>query len=1054
MSHRTHAPLLLLVAGFAVLAAIVGAAPVGAATAIDESPAADSATSAVVGQTEGGNVTFGRDGAYVVVSVPVSAFDGNPEGTPVNLSLVSYDRTIPLTSPTNGSGRYEFRIELRELVGDAPVTDRQVDVRLTWGKKSETGILDVRYLRFRDGNVRVEDRSFGFPVRVIGLENGSRLPMTVGPQGRSAPVGFNATLRLGPDSDRVWVDPSAFLGEVSPLGRLRFTAFPNTQRLTAVNENVDLRNHAGPGTATFTVDGDRVRVEHPLLFDGTDYVVVAGTTDPEGRYVGETTAGQSGGLGTVSVPGSVTAAGSVNVTVLADRTPVFRGGSPMSESREVNATWANASQPATFRFDGGLPDRVRTVWLAHDERVWSVTKGVASEGTNLKVRGDALNGTGRYELLVVGDDGSVLRGEANVTQPEGTESQGTRSQTGDLSGTEDLPYLSGLGALLLGAVLTLLGVNAGRALVGSMAGAAVTTVLGVTAWLFAMFLLVTFSVSDPYWMLGSVVVGIGVAGLTAGSMDGPSDAPSDITGPVFVFVVVLLTGIGGYVAGYEAWMDLGIVAGLGLFGSLGAFLAMELLSVQPSQPRTNDVTVQLVDRRTGRQANTDLDVTVRSSSSRPGRPSDQRRITVTGGQGVVSLPKGTWEFDPGKRGKTVQEPIQRSTRVQIPVKPTGLAFRARSPEGDPVVGATVSFTVNGQERQLSTGDNGVTKSELPAGVTEIEVTIDHDRYEPVTRTLNTATGGRIGAKPNLDETLEPLTGGLETVVTLDGEDVPDVAVVAEPGPDVVGGTERTTTDRAGRAAFDDLPIGEYTVGVDLEGAAEEFVAPDSTVTVTEGETRTEGLPVRFDYRLGGGSTRRIEAVRSRLDATTSHPRSDMSIPAFYASVVEELLRTVERVPEEGTTFLAAGRSPEETVDALLAAAEAGVDAVDEAMSDKQNVDLFAACADMEPAGATWDGSFSLADLFELAELQPGKRRGRVAERLDTVNDRISDELRGLSEVGPARSAWEQTRDLASDRSREGLEAAATTMLAEGLLEAIEALFERESLRERMTRTVF
>jgi hypothetical protein len=545
--------------------------------------------------------------------------------------------------------------------------------------------------------------------------------------------------------------------------------------------------------------------------------------------------------------------------------------------------------------------------------------------------------------------------------------------------------------------------------------------------------------------------------MTASVAENPLGVHRSFTGAVLVAVIVGLSAVVGIL---RTQMGLPAVAGVSAAGVIGSVLAFGVIFSdlasggnavhEPSQ----GVTVRLVDSSSGELVATDTDVRARKISTGRGGGTRTRPIDVSNGEGRARLPQGTWEFDT-RRGRPVRESVRGSnTVVRIEVEPTDVVFRTRTPDGDPVVGATVSFPVKGQERQLTTGDDGVARDQLPGDVTEIEVTLDHDRYESVSGTLDLRAARREGKQPGLDLEMEPLTGGLEAVVTLDGEDVADVAVVAEPGPDVVGGTERVTTDRAGRAAFDALPIGEYTVGVDLEGAAEEFVAPDSTVTVTEGETRTEGLPVRFHYRLGGESTRRIEEVRSRLDATTSHPRSDMSIPAFYASVVEELLRTVERVPEEGTTFLAAGRSPEETVDALLAAAEAGVDAVDEAMSDKQNVDLFAACADMEPAAATWDGSFSLADLFELAELQPGKRRGRVAERLDTVNDRISDELRGLSEVGPARSAWEQTRDLASDRSREGLEAAATTMLAEGLLEAIEALFEREALRERMTRTVF
>lgn len=1080
MSARSHT--LLFVACLAVLAAAVGATPVGATAAADgyavdaadagDHTVGDAASYPLAQSDDGGpNATFERDGAEVVVSVPASSFEGNVTNPLATFSLVNYNGTSKAEGDREGD-RYVFRTRLPGLVDDAPVNTSEVSVRLSTAGGDVTGSVDARYLGFTD-RVTVNDGSFGFVVRSIGFENGP-VPMRVAPQNGSGSAAFDATLRIDSGTARLWVDPSSFADSVSPVRPLRFTAFPDTG-VVETSWSTDLTNHATAGAATFATDGDRARVGHPLLFARTEYTVVAETTDPQGRYVRRTTARRSGGIGTVSVPGSVTAARSVNVTVLSGGTVVFRGAAPTTPDPAVNATWENASDSdagrVRFEFAGGLPGRIRTVWLSYDERVWSVSRDLRSDGTNLTVSGDAFPDTGHYGLLVVGGDGSVVRGGAEVKpseqSPTSTENDSSGlfglgagpdsgSGSGSASGSDSPPYLEGAGAFLLGALLTLFGVNAGRGWVRSAAGAAIATTLGLTVWLATMLLLAIYSVPDVHWMLGSVVVGVGVAGSIAGSMDRPFGVPSDVTGPVLVIAATVLAAAGGLLTEIENLSGSLIVAGLGLSGPLVVFLAMELLSTQPPRAggRTSDVTVELVDDRNGQRVNADLEVTVRSRGGRAGRPSDQRRMTATDGQGVVSLPSGSWEFDPGDRGKTVRESIQQSTRVQVPVDPTDVGFRTRAPDGRPVAGATVSFAANGRERTLATNDDGVVRSELPAGVTEIEATIDHDRYEPVTRTLNTAAGQWAGTTPKLDETLEPLTGGLEAVVTLDGENVPDVEVVAEPGPDVVGDTERTSTDGAGRAAFDALPIGEYTLGVDLSDAAGEFTAPTATVTVSEGETRTEGLPVRFDYRLSGETPRRIDEIRDRLGAVTSHPRSDMSIPAFYASVVGELLRTVERVPEEGTAFLAAGTSPGEAVDALLAAAETGVDAVDEAMSDKQNVDLFAACADMEPANSTWDGSFSLPELFELAELRPGERRGRVAERLDTVNDRISDELRGLSEVGPARSAWERTRDLASDRSREGLEAAAVTMLAEGLLAAIEALFEREALRERMTRTVF
>ena len=1058
MNDSTQA--LHLVAVLAVLVAVVGAAPVGAATAVDrngvvagvdesgDSRRGDAPTASVDSITQDGglNATFERHGDDVVVRIPAGSFGENTTNPQADLTLVDYNGTANPEGNRKGD-EYVFRVRLPVLVGDAPVTDRGVRVRLSTAVGNDTGRVDARYLAFPNRRVAVRGGSFGFVVRSIGFADGSPVSMRVAERNGQGTTEFDATLRSDAGTERLWFDPSTFAGSVPPLVSLRFTALPGVD-VVNVSRRAELTTHARAGAATFVDDGDRVRVGHPLLFDGTGYVVVAETTDPDGRYVRRTTAGRSGEVGAVPVPRSLTAARDVNVTVLTDGTRVFRGASPAAPDPKVSATWVNASgadsRSVAFRFEDDLPGTVDRVWLSHHERVWSVSENLTSDGANLTVPGEALRvgGTGPEEfgLLVVGGDGSVLRANATVSRPE---APGSRNTTGSPGGFG--PRLTGIlavAALLLGVAVALVSAHRPR---GDLSAGAVVAAVGPLLWLFGTVALVEIPrVSNPPGLLGVVLVGVASAGLTASVAEEPIGVHRSVGGIALAVVMVALTAVVGDVLVRLSWQHVVAIALPGAIGSVAGFVAVGYLTGGSAGTVTNRVTVALVDRRTGRPTNATVDVTARPTD---GRARTGDTFTVTDGEAVRSFRGGRWRFDPS-RGSAVQETIEGATRVEIPVDPTGVEFVARDPDGEPVTGATVTVSADGQERRLTTDGDGVASDRLPAGVGEVEVRVDHDRYEPVTGTLDATDGLRERVE------LQPLTGELEAVVTLDGEEVRDVAVVAEPGSDVAGEAERTTTDRAGRATFDALPIGEYTVGVDLSATSGAFDARSATVTVPEDRSRTEGLTVRFGYRLPGDASRRIDEVRGRLDAVTSHPRSDMSIPAFYASVIEELLRTVERVPGEGTTFLATGESPSGTVEALLAAAEAGVDAVDEAMSDKQNVDLFAACADMEPAGETWDGSFSLSELFELAGLRAGERRGRVAEHLDAVNDRIGDELRGLSEVGPARSAWEQTRDLASDRSREGLEAAAATMLAEALLEATEALFEREALRERMTRTVF
>lgn len=1057
MSARTTT--LLVVACLAVLAAAVGGvAPVGAVTAVDEPDAgdptvggtADAGTGLALGQADD-DVTFEREGPDVVVSVPVSRFERDLANASATLSLVGQNGTLPPRETQRTGDEYVFRARFPQLVGDTRITDRRVRVRLSWASGSANGTVDARYLEFQGGNAAVRGGSFGFRARAIGFADGATVPLAVAAPNGSGEARANATLVFEAGGTVVRFDPATFAGRVSPLESLRFTAFPDDS-LVGTSRRADLRNHAGGGAATFADDGGPVLVAHPLLFPRTEYVVIAETADPGGRYVRRTTASQSGGVGAVSIPRATTAAGRLDVTVRSGSRVVFEGASPPSPAVQVNGTWVNAtgsdSMAVRFPFgDAGLPGSVETVWFSRGDRVWSVSENLSADGANLTVAGGELRGAGRYGLLVVGGGGSVHRARANVGQPGTSPATTDSGSPGESAGTDFLPILLIVVALPLGAIVTLLTTSAGQVWFDTVVATVATAVMGLLFWLVTIALLQTFTIGGVGWMFTTAVLGVALAGSVAGSMDSSMDIPYTHVGPLFTVVIVALAAIGGFLLGLDLQWNPLAVAGSALVGALVAFLAMDLLAEESSGAATHDVTVRLVDPRTREQTNATLEVTAQRIGGRTATRSREDRFTVTDGQGVQPLPDGQWQFTPS-RGSQVTETIQGRTAVEIPVDPTRVQYEVRNPNGDPVEGATVSLLANGRERQLTTDGDGVATDQLPAGTGEVEVTIDHERYE--------SASGRRGATNGLNErvTLQPLTGGLEAVVSLDGEDVPDVTVVAEPEPDVVGGTERVRTDRKGRAAFDSLPIGEYTVSVDLSSVAQEFSARSARVTVLEDQTRTEGLTVRFEYRLSGEARRRIEDVRDRLDAMTSHPRSDMSIPAFYASVVEELLRTAERVPREGATLLASGESPTETIDALLTAAEAGAGAVDEAMSDKQNVDLFAACADLEPANATWDGTFSLEELFELEGLQAGKQRARVAGPLEDVDDRISEELRTLSEVGPARSAWEQIRELIRGQRREGLEAAAATMLAEALLDAIESLFEREALRERMTRTVF
>ncbi|OTE99902.1 hypothetical protein [Halorubrum sp. SD683] len=482
-----------------------------------------------------------------------------------------------------------------------------------------------------------------------------------------------------------------------------------------------------------------------------------------------------------------------------------------------------------------------------------------------------------------------------------------------------------------------------------------------------------------------------------------------------------------------------------VLGTVGTAVGHQMLAesgaVAASGPFAAEVTVtDGSDRFRG-------DVTVHYRE--PGGRDRYDPVTVRGGRGTVQLPgAGSWEMyaQHGSAHSDVEtvNANEPAATLTIPVEATLNVVDAV--DGEPVADATIS----GDGISGTTDRNGAVTIDPPEDATDAEIEVSHERYADATE--------RVRFRQNASHTIEldRRTGRLRGAATVDGTAAGAVPFRIVPDDEFLSDrfdVETVTTDADGTLDERTLPIGRYRVEVTLTDADGTYQGTETMVTVNESGTARATVDARFTWRLDADRRDRIDRVRNDVRSVLEGGGRDGTIPRYYASVVESMLDAAESVPDAGHEFVGRETDPGDAVDGILAAAERAADAISEGMTTKRNVDLFAACADMPDADVRWSGSFELAELLDRLESDSGAQRREVKQRYEAVDGLIEDRRGELSEIAPAREiqqrAWELTRE--SDRGPEAVAIGYTSLL---LLDAVEELFEHDTLRERLTRTVF
>lgn len=431
--------------------------------------------------------------------------------------------------------------------------------------------------------------------------------------------------------------------------------------------------------------------------------------------------------------------------------------------------------------------------------------------------------------------------------------------------------------------------------------------------------------------------------------------------------------------------------------------------------------------------------------------------TVRNGTGQVKLPdRGKWELTAASK---TSSGVHRSDSVTVNKRSSDVSFVITLPtqvtvvdktSGEPITDAVVQRE---DGSTTTTGRDGTVTLDAPDDGASERVEIDHKKYRTAEQTV------KFGNRSDRTVKLEPRTGRLQIVSQIDGVPTESIELHVAPEQGEQYLQERTeeiqaTTGRDGVATLDGVMIGQYRVRVPTpNGYSDLFEGSKKRVTVGEGQTAKAEVNTRFTWTLSTDQRSRIDRIRRDVDALSNDSRRDTTIPQYYGSVVESMLDAVEALPSSGHQFVTTSMDPDTTADATLDAAERTVEAINDAMTTKRNVDLFAACTDMPNREITWSGEFEIVELLDRLDSEPAAQRNEVKERYESVADLIESRRGGVSEIGPAKEmhqrAWEMVRE-----TNRGDEATVTAYTALLMLDAIEELFEHDALHERLSRTVF
>jgi len=750
---------------------------------------------------------------------------------------------------------------------------------------------------------------------------------------------------------------------------------------------------------------DEVQLWHPAVEPGTEYNVTVHRID--GRSVNTSWTTEATATGTVPVPNAtdVAGAGTVNVSLDGDATLLNQYNITVDDKpTTVEATVVGTE---TVRFNHSLAPLsidAATVSGANNS-AYLAADDFTVDGRQLTLSGTSV---GENDSLQLQTNAGVL----TVTLAAESGGDGGGSGSGG-----DEPGQSGL----LGTVISIL---------------------------------------FPAGLLVPLVGGAVGAGLYVGREYGEPDYINVGLGVVAVTCVIVLAYFVGEIFSISTLTNLLLVG-----GAIGA-VVLGAGSYAVGGIALHDSTTSRGRHRGGGTVTHDVSVIVSDGSSpisgqstvRARKQGSDERVSETtrSGQLDLQLESGTWEVQAthgghssGTESVSLGE-LHSPGRLTLTVDLPEVSVTVVDPDRNAAIpNATVRLDGAGQTLTAETDSSGSVSFDPPSGADTVTITAIHEWYHESVSEFSVDSG--------ITETIELAAkkGDLRLATSIDGAPAGGMDVTIAPVDDylkTILGDPVTVSSNPDGTHQSSVLVGRYRAQIDPPASTEGlYRGSETTFEVTEGDRTDITMDAEFTWELSPAHRDRIREIRRGLDQITDKSGIDLAIPNYYASVIESVLDAVEGFPEQGDQFVGVDAHPDEITDATLAAADAAVDAVGDAMSTKRNRDLFTACADMADATVRWRGSFDVPTLVERLDEDGMAVRRRYAARADSVADRIDAERGVVSEVAPARSMLEEV-DIESRGDH--VEEVVATHVAIMLLDAVDELFDHPELTERLSRTVF
>ena len=814
------------------------------------------------------------------------------------------------------------------------------------------------------------------------------------------------------------------------------------------------------GLGAFDVNADSMQFEHPLLFADQPYAV---TVETEAGILSRFVEADAG---TLELPSDVESdIGSVlpretAVTVTDERGRlVFEGTADAVDSKSVTLE----GETLVFNESTGFGDADRAI--------------VNISGTPTELDSEAFDGTEGVIELASAETLPAEDDTVEVILVDGSEIEQLELVVEEVETDDSLVSLPSVGLpnilLLLGTALSVLGLAvwrvSGLPVVGQASRRTVVRIGIALVMLVVVPALVAVNILSSagpvlFFFLGGTagglmpLVGVNLArdtrrGFTSGVLFG-----------MIILVAILLGTLISILVGWVLDVELLLILGLGsVYGIPAVIIVLGTLrfteswtSAGTTRTRSPPVTVPVEVRNsvTGDPIDGEFRLEPRSTQS------GAEPATIRGGRDEIQLQEGQWSFTLTQGRTTLDSKqstyVDSSSELLFEVSPPTIEVEATvagTTSKIPNAEVSVEHGLNGQQ-STHTNENGTCTLRLPDGIEQATVTVEHPLFEEASNQVEVPN---LGRSTTYTVQLTLRKGAVAVTARLGGRPVSDVAVtlsrVEQPRglyPDA-----QARTDSRGQLQFDGVPIGQYQLDVALPTDSDAFAVSGGRLEVRENRTVTQRVDIEFRYSLRAHRDR-IANIRRDLDDLATSTRRDDAIQTYYASVLRAVLDEIERLPQSGHPFIEHDRDPDAVAAALLAVTEEATAMLDERLSSRQNVSLFASCSSLPDVDAEWRGDVSITDVLAHTDEDRHELRSEYNRRFEAVDDRVTSELRDLAEVSPAREVLEGVNDLAQEcgRATDDLQRTTGLYVLLQLLAAVEGLFDRPELRKRLEQTAY